>query len=129
MPDYAGVMKAVAAELEALKPEFPQLADFSAARHLNLPALTISYAFHTHRPERRGGWTSGVPHPHDDGIWFHLDLHDPGSTAQIHTQPIVPSMRLGDKIVWLLILEGAKTPRLSERLWEILRRHGAVGKP
>lgn len=126
MTDYAAVLSAVAGEIEALGLEFPQLASFRAAGNARPDALTISYAFRTHRPRRRPGWAGGVPNPDDDGIWFHLDFHDPGSQAQIHTQPCVPHLMLGNKIVWLLILEGPRTKSVAGRLREILRRHGAV---
>jgi hypothetical protein len=82
----------------------------------------IGYAFHTHPPQRRGGWTSGVPNPDDDGIWFHIDLHDPDSQAQIHTQPVVfTKVKLGKKIAFLLMLEGGKTKPAAGRIWEIIQ--------
>ena len=121
--DYAGTLAGIARSIAVLKREFPQLAEFSADGG-DLENLRISYGFHTHAPRHRGGWTSGVPNPDDDGVWFHLDFHDPDSMAQIHTQPVVPKGRLGDKVVMLLILEGAKTKPLAGRIREILRRHG-----
>ena len=125
-PAYDTILRHVADDIAGLKSEFPQLVDFSAAAHLHPESLTISYAFRTQRPTHRGGWTSGVPNPDDDGVWFHFDFHDKDSLAQIHTQPVVPHATLGDKIVWLLILEGAKTQPLAGRLWEILGRCGAM---
>ncbi len=126
MPEYDKVLQAIAEEISGLKLEFPQLAEFSPSAHLTIANLTLSYGFHTHRATQRGGWTAGVPNPDDDGVWFHLDFHDEESQAQIHTQPCVPSATLGDKIVWLLILEGAKTKPLAGRIWAILERHGAT---
>jgi hypothetical protein len=71
------------------------------------------------------GWTSGVPNPDDDGIWFYLDFHDPDSMAQIHTQPWVGrKMCLGKKIAWLLILEGQKTKPLAREILSILEKYG-----
>ena len=125
--DYAGLLSRVAGDIEALRADFPQLADFSAAANLDAGRLTISYAFRTHPPAHRGGWTAGVPAPDDRVLWFHLDFHDEDSTAQIHTQPVAPRSTLGGKIVWLLILEGARTRPVAGRIREILERHGATG--
>src|SRR5262245_52945003 len=86
--DRFGILKAIAMDIEKLKTDFPQLRDFSAATHLHAEPPSISYAFHTHAPERAGGWTSGVPNPDADGIWFYIDLHNPSSRLQIHTQPV-----------------------------------------
>jgi hypothetical protein len=125
--DYPGVLLAVARDIEKLKLDFPQLQDFSAAGHAQAEALQISYAFHTHRPQGRAGWTSGVPNPDDDAIWFYLDFHDKNSMAQIHTQPVVPMGKLGQKRVMLLILEGAETKAVAAQIWGILRRHQVSG--
>ena len=124
-PDYPKILLAVAGDIAALKDEFPQLRDFSPSDHAHPDSLQISYDFHTHRPQGRAGWTSGVPHPDDDGLWFYLDFHDQGSMAQIHTQPVVPKGTLGGKVVMLLILEGAATRPLAARIWKILKEHGA----
>jgi hypothetical protein len=123
--DDLGILQAVARDIEALKPEFPQLRDFSATAHLDTRSVRIAYAFHTHAPEKRGGWTSGVPHPDDDGVWFHIDIHDPDSTLQIHSQPMTAPMCLGDKRVSFLILEGQKTDSLYGPIWSTLARQGA----
>src|SRR5688572_28548886 len=86
--DRFGILRAVALDIEKLKPDFPQLRDFSAATHLRAEPPGISYAFRVHAPVAGGGWTSGVPCPDADGTWFHIDLHDPESTFQLHTQPV-----------------------------------------
>jgi hypothetical protein len=122
--DYPGVLVALAQEIAWLKGEFAQLRDFSPSEHARADALQISYGYHTHRPQGRAGWTSGVPNPDDDGIWFYLDFHDPSSMAQIHTQPLVPKGVFGRKRVMLLILEGAETRPVAGRLWEILKKNG-----
>jgi hypothetical protein len=124
-PSYEAVLGRIAADIEALRGEYPQLAAFSARAHLDRERLAITYGYRTHEPRHRGGWSSGVPNPDDDGVWFHIDLHDPGSTAQIHTQPVAPRLRLGAKNVILLILEGARTRRLAPALYRILERRGA----
>jgi hypothetical protein len=114
----------IARGIEGLKATYPQLAGFSPA-NVDAATLTISYAHRTHRAQHAGGWTSGVPNPDDDGLWFHIDLHDPGSTAQIHTQPMTGTAQcLGDKRVGFLILEGAKTASVNAALWEVLREAG-----
>ena len=88
--------------------------------------LRITYGFRTHRSERSGGWVSGVPNPDPDGIWFYIDLHDPDSTAQIHTQPFTgPPLAFDNKIVSFLILEGAETQSIRDEILSILKCHGA----
>jgi hypothetical protein len=119
----AKIVEDIGQEIEKLKAAFPQLAEFS--RHnVNADRLTISYSYHTHEPERTGGWTSGVPHPDADGIWFHIDLHDAASTAQIHTQPMTASLCLGDLKVSFLMLEGTETKPVYAAIWKILASQG-----
>src|SRR2546430_2279464 len=84
--DYARVMQQITNDIAALRTTYPKLADFDAARAFSAAQLTLTYDFHTHAPEARGGWTSGVPNPDADGLWFYIDLHDADSTAEIHTQ-------------------------------------------
>ena len=91
--------------------------------------MSITYGFKTHKAEHIGGWTSGVPNPDDDGIWFYIDLHDADSTAQIHTQPITANVLLGGMNVQLLILEGEQTKRVSGAIWKIIMAHGAEERP
>jgi hypothetical protein len=125
-PD-ADMLAAIASEIEVLKAEYPQLAEFSAQKNVATAALSISYGYRTHKAEPRGGWTSGVPNPDDDGLWFHLDFHDPASTAQIHTQPMtIREQCFGGMKVGFLILEGSKTVSVNGALWRILRRHGVT---
>lgn len=128
-PDLAFLEK-VAAGIEQLKSTHPQLAAFDSKKALDRSALTLTYDFHTHRPTHRGGWTSGVPNPDDDGVWFFIDVHDPNSMAQIHTQPIVAPLRLGDRSVMFLILEGKATTTLEAKLRTLLLDSGArAGSP
>ena len=123
--DYPKVLLAVARGIADLRREYPQLGEFLPSDHADPKALRIAYGFHTHRPQGRAGWTSGVPNPDDDGVWFYIDFHDPNSMAQIHTQPVVPKGVLGDKRVMLLILEGVETRPLAGSLRDILRKNGA----
>jgi hypothetical protein len=122
--DYLKVLQDTAQDIESLKGEFPQLKDFVSTKVINPERLVIDYAYHTHRAERRGGWTSGVPNPDDDGVWFFIDFHEPDSRAQIHTQPLALERCLGDKRVSFLILEGKKTKSLEGRLSTVLKKHG-----
>ena len=125
-PHEAQALAAIARDIEGLKATYPQLAGFSLA-NVDAATLTISYAHRTHKATHAGGWTSGVPNPDDDGVWFHIDLHDADSTAQIHTQPMTGTPRcLGDKRVGFLILEGAKTTSVNGALWEVFRKAGVV---
>lgn len=123
-------LASIARDIEGVKGEFPQLAEFSAERNLHAGGPSISYAYRTHKPEPRGGWTSGVPNPDEDGIWFYLDFHDPASTAEIHTQPASRGGQcLGNMKVSFLILEGTKTSRVSGAIWQILKKHGVADCP
>lgn len=122
---YRDFIRAVARDIESLNKEFPQLKKFSAARDCDEERLTIGYDHKTHRSERRAGWASGVPNPDPDGIWFYIDLHEPGSMAQIHTQPFVIPLCFREKNVMFLILEGKQTRDVAGRIHAILEKHGA----
>ena len=124
--DPVATLRAVAADIEALRGDFPQLAHFSAAQAFDAQGLRIDYAYRTHAAPPGGGWTSGVPHPDDDGVWFHLDVHAADSTLQLHTQPMGPAWCLGGRRVSLLVLEGARTRALAGELQRVLEAHGAV---
>jgi hypothetical protein len=122
-PDYAKALRKIDDGIKALSRDYPQLADYPKTRNLSVEGLVISYEFHTHQPKRRPGWAGAVPNPDDDGIWFHIDLHDPDSTAQIHTQPVVTTqIELGKKLAFLLLLEGGKTKPVADRIWDIIVR-------
>lgn len=125
--DYARVLAEVAHDIAALKTSYPQLAQFDASVSGGNDQPTLTYDFHTHPAPRTGGWTSGVPNPDDDGIWFRLDFHDPDSTLQIHTQPVIAAQCIGAKRVSLLILEGSATRRVEGEIQKILHHHG-VGR-
>lgn len=114
--------------IEALKVHYPQLKTFTVKDNVDTARLRITYDLNTHEPERHGGWTSGVPNPDADGIWFYIDIHDSDSTAQIHTQPVTQPMFLGDKRVSFLILEGKKTKSVSTAIRKILIDHGVTVK-
>jgi hypothetical protein len=114
----------IAEAIERLNAEYPQLADFSSRNHCDRTKLVIDYGHNTHRALRRGGWTSGVPNPDEDGVWFYIDFHHPASQRQIHTQPMVPRYRYEDKKVMFLILEGEETKSISAAIFQILRDNG-----
>jgi hypothetical protein len=118
-------LKEIAADIEKLKVKFPQLHNFSAINNLQAEPPSISYMFRTHTSDRTGGWTSGVPSPDPDGIWFHIDLHDPDSKLQIHTQPVEASLCLEENKISFLILEGRETRSLYGPIWSVLKKHGA----
>ena len=115
----------VAAGIEALRTGHPQLKAFDAATALDRSRLELTYGFHTHQATHRGGWTSGVPNPDDDGVWFHIDVHDRASTSQLHTQPVVERLTLGKKVVMLLVLEGKATTPVGGKLRALLLASGA----
>lgn len=122
---YPETLKNIASDIEKLKSQYPQLNDFSINKNLNIEELSIDYEYHTHEPEKTGGWSSGVPHPNDDGVWFYIDIHDPSSTREIHTQPMMTApMCFNDKKISMLILEGAQTKSINGEIWKILRSYG-----
>jgi hypothetical protein len=123
-PADADVLRAVARDLEALGSEFPQLREFSSTAQFDTRSMRIGYSFRTHAPPKTGGWTSGVPEPDDDGVWFSIDIHDPASTLQLHTQPMTTALCLGDKRVSFLLREGRKTKSLYGPIWKVLAHHG-----
>ena len=124
---YQAFINNVAGDIVALKTDYPQLVEFSLKHHVDIENLRISYDYHTHASAHPGGWTSGVPAPDVDGIWFYIDVHDHGSTAQIHTQPITGNtLKIDDKIICFLILEGAETRSVVGEIEAILQRHGAT---
>ncbi len=123
-PSYPEAIQAIARDIEDQKGEFPQLAEFSASANCDPKRLVIRYGYRTHESRSQGGWTAGVPSPEEDGVWLYIDFHEPGSMAQIHTQPVVLDRRYRDKRVMFLILEGTRTKRLEETLKGILSKHG-----
>jgi hypothetical protein len=128
--DYAGAITRIADGIAGLKPAHPKLQDFSPAANLRANQETIWYQFHTHDPPKTGGWTSGVPNPDDDGIWFFIDFHDPNSRAEVHTQPVTgPPMCIGAKHVSFLILQGKATPSVYGPIWTVLRAQGVKECP
>jgi len=122
--DRLGLLRSIAGDIEKLKAEYPQLRDFSAAKHLIAEPPTIDYSFRTHVSEKTGGWTAGVPSPDVDGVWFYIDLHDPNSQRQIHTQPVTAPLCLGGNRVSFLILEGRDTRSIYGPIWKVLSKHG-----
>jgi hypothetical protein len=123
---YHEFIKIVSEEIAMLKETYPQLKEFSIDKHVDIENLQVDYSCNTHKSERTGGWTSGVPKPYSDGIWFYIDLHDKDSTAQIHTQPITGmSFKFGNKNICFLILEGAETKSILSEIISIFKRNGA----
>jgi hypothetical protein len=122
--DYWKAVQAIARDIAKLETDFPQLKEFSPTKNADIQRLSLDYGYQTHEAQNRGGWTSEVPNPNDDGIWFYIDIHEPDSRAQIHTQPVVAKLCLADKRVSFLILEGKNTKSVAGRIGNILRRHG-----
>ena len=128
--DYAALCRAIAADIEALRDEFPQLADFDADKAIVKESCTIGYTYKCHPATHVGGWTAAAPNPDPDGLWFHLgiwDEQDPEEAgAQVNTQPAIPPWRIGARRVTFLILEGDETRSVAAEIFEILTRHGLV---
>ncbi len=124
--DYAKILTDIKSDLADLAGEYPQLQDVSEKALLNASRLSLAYSYRTHVAQQPGGWTAGVPNPDDDGIWFYIDFHDPNSSEQIHTQPVIRALCLGPKQVSVLILEGKNTKSASGKIYSVLRNHGVT---
>jgi hypothetical protein len=124
MATPADTIAAIARDIEGLKPACPQLVDFDREKHVDRAGDRLDYGYHTHPPARRGGWAGAVPNPDPDGVWLYIDIHDPASMSQIHTQPVVPKLRVGDKLLMMLILEGDRVPSCAGKLWAVLGKYG-----
>jgi hypothetical protein len=60
---------------------------------------------------------------------LYIDLHDPQSRAQIHTQPMLPLIDvLGQKLM-SIVFEGDATKRASEAIGAIIARRAAAVDP
>jgi len=123
--DHSTILKNIAKDISGISSKYPQLKGFSASESINAENLSITYSHHTHKAEHIGGWTAQVPNPDPDGIWFYIDLHDPKSTRQIHTQPAkFRSWYIANKELSFLILEGKDTESIEVAIWEILKING-----
>lgn len=126
MLKYQKFIERISEEITNLKESYPQLKEFSIKKHADIENLKVDYSYHTHKSDRTVGWTSAVPNPDPDGIWFYIDLHDKDSTAQIHTQPVTgTSLRFGNKNVCFLILQGKATKSVAGEIASILEKNGA----
>lgn len=123
---YRTFIKNTSEQIAILRHTYPQLKEFSLDEHVDLDKLKIDYSYHTHDSERTVGWTSAVPNPDPDGIWFYIDLYDKDSIAQIHTQPFRDTaFRFGNKKICFLILQGSDTKSISAEIISIFERNGA----
>jgi hypothetical protein len=126
---YESTLLLIAEAIERLKPEYPQLAEFSAARNFNAEHLHITYFYRVDPPRRTGGWGGMVPWPKDDGLNLYVDFHDPKSEQQLHRQPRVPLFRFRDKAVMLLMVEGKQTKSLRAGIARIFEDHDVRSVP
>ncbi len=123
--DRASILIKIAKDIESLKKDYPQLVAFKAPNSFKSENYDISYSYKTVRPSRTGGWTSGVPNPTNDGVWFYISIHNVNSTRQIHTQPItLKNVYIGKYKFQFLILQGKNTKDLNSTLWNIFSKHG-----
>ena len=121
---FPATCKAIADDIEKMAREYPQLINFRAVDQRD---CAISYGYKTHRATTRGGWSSGVPHPDPEGIWFYIGIYDPNgpdAQSQIHMQPVVPNWWIGSRKVMFLILEGDKATPAAGAIMKVLERHG-----
>jgi hypothetical protein len=120
---FPATCRAIASDLETLTRQFPQLANYRA---VDQEDCHVSYKHKTHRSTARGGWSAGVPHPDDDGIFLYIGIWDPNGSdmRQIDTQPFTGDRWIGDRRVTYLILEGKKVTSADAAITKILERHG-----
>jgi len=114
----------ISKDIEALKPDFPQLKDFqdSTARR----DCTIDYTYHVGKLTGGAGWRGATPKPDPDGVWLHLELWDENSpnVSQLNLQRVEPPMYIGSHRVTLVVLDGENTKSLYESIQKILLRNG-----
>lgn len=122
----AEVLCSIAEDIEDLRPRYPQLIEFRAKEHCDAERLVIGYQHHCDPPAGGGGWRGATPDPRPDGIWMYIDLHDPSSMAQIHTQPVVPARTFRALDVMVLMVEGSEVPPVGGEIEAILGRHGVT---
>lgn len=123
-PTFPATCNAIARDIEKLTKQYAQLANYRAVDQRD---CKISYGYRTHRPTTRGGWSSAVPAPDPDGIWFYIGIYDPNgpdAMSQIHTQPVVPNWWLGARKVMFLIREGDRTTKAAGAIMKVLEKHG-----
>lgn len=121
---YQLAIRDIAKSIEKLKPKYPQLAEFSVAKNLDIGNLRIDYQYKTHR-KYGGGWQSGVPNPDEDGIWFHIDFHSFYEHNQFYTQKLRgDSYGFLDKEFSYEILEGSKVRSIDKELYSIFKKKG-----
>jgi hypothetical protein len=114
-------IESVAEGIAKLKEAYPQLAGFSREKNVDAGELKISYSFRARRAASGAGWRAGVPKPGPDGLWLYIDLHDPESMAQLHTQPSVKKLgRVDGKDVAFLIREGSATKKVAGAISALL---------
>jgi hypothetical protein len=125
--DDVQTLRAIAQEIETLKANFPQLKKFSAAKNFDEKKRAIDYDYRTHRAPHRAKGMPATRVPGDEGIWFHIDIHDVEAGGQKDAEPVILKMCFGPKKrVQFLILEGARTAPLNATLFAVLRRHGVT---
>ncbi len=130
--DYIEICINIAKDIELLKEQYPQLKEFELSKNLNKEGCKIDYTYKCHNSDHRGGWTSGVPNPDPEGVWFYIGLWDEKNpaenTAQINTQPYIPLCYIKKRLVTYLILEGEKTKSVEMKIFEIMKKHGLKGR-
>jgi hypothetical protein len=126
--DVSQACTAIARDISALRPKYPQLAAFDPESVIARDGeCLINYAYRTHRSTRRGGWVAQVPNPDPDGVWFHVGIWDPRGLArndQINMQAGYSVFTFGDDRITFLILEGEKARALRPALQRLLVKHG-----
>lgn len=127
-PTFPASCTAIAADLEALRPQFPALVEYRADT-AQRRVCWIEYGWHTHKAAQTGGWSAGVPSPDRDGVWFYIGIYDPNgpeASSQINTQPMTPNWWVGDRKVMYLMLVGDDVHGLGDQVMAVLTKHGLV---
>jgi hypothetical protein len=120
---YINIVINIAKEIELLKKDFPQLREFELSKNINKRNCKIDYKYKCHKSERKGGWTSGVPNPGPDGLWFYIALWDENFPAESISQINPDIWEIQDRRVTYIILEGENTKQINKEIIRILEKH------
>jgi len=125
--DGEAICAQISKDIEALKPDFPQLKDFKASQASN--NSEINYSYHLDKPDSSiPGWRGGVPQPAPDGIWIRIVFWDENDSvaamSQLNSQIGDPPRRIGPYRVTFVVMDGSDNKPLYGPIYEILQKHG-----
>jgi len=120
---------AIARDIEALVPEYPQLANYRAADqqhcHISYSYKTVDVSDRSDMPTQRAGYRGGLPDVEPDGVFLYIGIWDPKDkyNSQLDMQ-VSGIYEVGDRRVTFLLFEGEQTKKLSAEVQRIFERRG-----